>query len=853
LVLTTDLDTTDTHTYQLVDKSAAVVTNGGSTAVVTDLSVVVAANGTYTVNGNFDHLAAGETATVTFQYTATDDSGTSNAISAPKTVTLTVTGTNDQPIVSDVTTTATETNGTQTFSGQLALTTDLDTTDTHTFQQTGTASVTTNSGAAVSGLAVAVATNGTYTVNGNFDHLAAGETATVTFQYTATDDSGTSNAISAPKTVTLTVTGTNDQPIVSDVTTTATETNGTQTFSGQLALTTDLDTTDTHVFQQFGTAAVVTNGGSTAVVTDLAVAVAANGAYTVAGNFDALAEGETATVTFQYVANDQNGFNGTDGINESSISEPKTVTITVAGTNEAPVANPDTLSATEDTTVTYTAAQLLGNDTDVDTAHTSLTIASVTSGNNGTVVLNVDGTVTFTPTKNYSGQADFTYTTTDGALTSNSALVTVNVIPVADAPILTLDPIKPFTVTENFEELSVGAYSQTVVPTDLTGTIWYTDNASGQIEIGQEKTYLANGTVNNVIELERDIGEVSNLYTEIQASLGDTYTLSFDYSPRVTLNGLNSSVVNVVLDGVTVKTLDTSTPGFINYTLILPILTDSVNGKYKLEFIAADKNSIGGLLDNITLSEMMNTGMAGSPIHLSSISSSAIHYALTDTDGSETLSLTIGGLPTGFILSDGTNVFEASAGFSTATVTGWNLDSLTVTPLSTATGTMVDLTITATSTEGANGDQASTSLPLHLTVMPSSADDTIVFDTMYTSIDGGAGTDTLILGLDTNIDFSALGNVIHNIEIIDLGQNGAHTLDHLTVQDVMDMTDPTTHNLIILGGADDTVNLDSTGGVWTKTGTTDTSTIVGHTLDIYTNSADATVTLKIEDTTHTIV
>ena len=54
------------------------------------------------------------------------------------------------------------------------------------------------------------------------------------------------------------------------------------------------------------------------------------------------------------------------------------MTVNVAAVNDAPVAVDDTLAATEDTPVTYTAAQLLGNDTDVD--GNPLTIASVTSG-----------------------------------------------------------------------------------------------------------------------------------------------------------------------------------------------------------------------------------------------------------------------------------------------------------------------------------------------------------------------------------------------------------------------------------------------------------------------------------------
>jgi len=138
-------------------------------------------------------------------------------------------------------------------------------------------------------------------------------------------------------------------------------------------------------------------------------------------------------VTFTPNAN----FNGTADfsytVTDGSLtSNTATVTVNVAAVNDAPVANDDTLAATEDSPVIYTAAQLLGNDTDVD--GDTLTIASVTSGANGSAVLNADGTVTFTPNANFNGTADFSYTVTDGSLTSNTATVTVNVAAVNDAP-----------------------------------------------------------------------------------------------------------------------------------------------------------------------------------------------------------------------------------------------------------------------------------------------------------------------------------------------------------------------------------------------------------------------------------
>ncbi|MCQ4349154.1 Ig-like domain-containing protein [Pseudomonas stutzeri] len=42
------------------------------------------------------------------------------------------------------------------------------------------------------------------------------------------------------------------------------------------------------------------------------------------------------------------------------------MTLTVTPVNDAPLANDDSLAATEDTPVTFSAADLLGNDSDVD-------------------------------------------------------------------------------------------------------------------------------------------------------------------------------------------------------------------------------------------------------------------------------------------------------------------------------------------------------------------------------------------------------------------------------------------------------------------------------------------------------
>src|SRR5205823_2571348 len=203
----------------------------------------------------------------------------------------------------------------------------------------------------------------------------------------------------------------NHAPVATPVTLAAgtEDTSYTITAATLLAGVTDVDGPSLSI-----TAVSVASGGGSLVDTG-------NGtwSYTPAANYRGAA-------SFSYTVSDG-----------ASTSSPATVTVNVVAVNDAPVAVADTLAATEDTAVTYTAAQLLGNDTDVDNSNAQLSIASVTSGTGGTAVLNANGTVTFTPNANFSGAASFSYTVSDGASTSSPATVTVNVAAVNDAPVIT--------------------------------------------------------------------------------------------------------------------------------------------------------------------------------------------------------------------------------------------------------------------------------------------------------------------------------------------------------------------------------------------------------------------------------
>lgn len=97
-----------------------------------------------------------------------------------------------------------------------------------------------------------------------------------------------------------------------------------------------------------------------------------------------------------------------------------------------PVAANDLYDAVEDTElVVDAAAGVLANDTPA----TGVTVQLVSDVANGTLTLNDDGSFSYAPGDNFNGSDSFSYITTDGALNSNVATVTLNVAAVNDAPV----------------------------------------------------------------------------------------------------------------------------------------------------------------------------------------------------------------------------------------------------------------------------------------------------------------------------------------------------------------------------------------------------------------------------------
>ena len=106
--------------------------------------------------------------------------------------------------------------------------------------------------------------------------------------------------------------------------------------------------------------------------------------------------------------------------------------IDVTPVNDPPVAVNDTRTTAEDTPVTVT---VLANDSDVDGDTLSVTGVVTGANTHGAVVINADGTITYTPTANYNGAASFDYTISDGHGGTATATVNIDVTPVNDAPV----------------------------------------------------------------------------------------------------------------------------------------------------------------------------------------------------------------------------------------------------------------------------------------------------------------------------------------------------------------------------------------------------------------------------------
>ncbi|RVT82509.1 tandem-95 repeat protein, partial [Inhella crocodyli] len=554
-----------------------------------------------------------------------------------------------------------------------------------------------------------------------------------------------------------------------------------------------------------GVATNVAAGTPTTIAGVGTLTLAANGAY-----------------TFTPVAN----YNGpvpvvTYTVSDGSLQSTATLTLTVNPVNDAPVAAGGAVNGTEDT------ALVLGwsafGVTDADSSTLSVQITTLPADGqlqffNGSAWVAVSanqtvsaadinaGRLRFVPDANESGDgsfagsgvgnlqsdyARFSFRPFDGSDYGSTASVRIDIAPVADAPSLRVAPTAgngrlmfatSFETTDTGltqSTLNVDNSSTVLSQTTLGGwtrveTLERSPGGTNGLEIwssGDQMTgadgsvYTVNakaGNGSNWLELNdaTSNAQTIGIARTVLTQAGAVYVLDLDYAGR---NGFTTDFtrITVLVDGVPVGSYANTSPNSslnwqpVQFSFVgtggnqtITIVTDP---------IATNPNGRGAMIDNIRLTEFP---VASNGNEDTAISLSPVAVTLADTDGSETLALQVSGLQVGAVLSDGVRSFTATSGNTSTSLLGWNLSTLTYRPPQDFNGN-VTLTVTATTTEP-NGSTANAVLSLPITVQP--VNDAPVAAPDTGSVQAGSTLSTTAptgviqnaAGRDTDVDGNAL-------------------------------------------------------------------------------------------------
>ena len=388
--------------------------SNGTSVTGTYGTLTIGADGSYTYVADqsaADALDSGDSVTDVFVYTLSDGTATTTA-----NITITVLGINDPPVAVDDTDTVNE-DGTVTKTGSQddVLNDDSDPDDSGTItvtaiQPSGGSSSNVTSGTTYTDGTQSTGTYGTLTIgaDGSYtytadqdaaDALDAGDTVTDVFTYTVTDENGETTTA----TITITVNGVNDTPvaqndhgvIVEDGTLTVANganANVTGTYnvtgehSGDVIDTSHSSHTDsdadasaslsiTQIKKNGGSNSSVSSGssynssGTSVTGTYGTLTIGADGSYTYVADQDA-----ADALNVNSLADDVFVYTLSDG----TATTTATLTITVLGANDDPVAVNDTDTVSAGATVTKTGSQddVLTDDSDPDNSAT-LTVTAI--------------------------------------------------------------------------------------------------------------------------------------------------------------------------------------------------------------------------------------------------------------------------------------------------------------------------------------------------------------------------------------------------------------------------------------------------------------------------------------------
>ncbi|WP_063659707.1 retention module-containing protein [Aliivibrio fischeri] len=538
-LIAVDADAGDSVTWSVTDPSLGMF---GS------LTIDASGKWVYSIDNNLSAtqaLSNGETQTETFEIVADDGNGGT----VTHTVTVEVTGTNDLPEITDtsVTTGAVEHRTTESATGDLILE-DVDALDTHIW----TVEANNNDDLGT----FSVDANGKWTFNLNTNSasviaLGVGETLDITYVVQVEDNHGGIDS----QEVTITVTGSNDGPVISGTDSGAVVEDTVAEASGQLEAT-DADVNDAATWS-------VTDGAG--VYGSLTVDATGKWTYVLDNTLtdtQAISNGEVKTETFEIVADDGNGGTVTH-----------TVTVEITGTNDLPDITDTSViaGAVEHRTTESATGDLILEDIDALDTHT-WTVEANSNDDLGTFSVDANGKWIFNLNTNSASvialgvgeTLDITYVVQveDNHGGIDSQEVTITVTGSNDGPVIS--GTDTGAVVEDTVAEASGQLEATDADVNDTATWSVTDGAgvygSLTVDATGKWTYVLDNTLTDTQAISN--GEVKTETFEIVVDDGNGGTVTHTVTVEVTgTNDLPEITDTSVIAGVVTEETTLTTSG----------------------------------------------------------------------------------------------------------------------------------------------------------------------------------------------------------------------------------------------------------------------------------------------------
>ncbi|ELB2278894.1 tandem-95 repeat protein [Vibrio alginolyticus] len=388
-----------------------------------------------------------------------------------------------------------------------------------------------------------------------------------------------------------------------------------------------------------------------------------------------------------------------------------TADLTVNPVNDLPTVGQPQFVTQEDTSFTFTEEQLLQNAGDID--GDNLTVENVTS-DSGTLVDNGDGTYTFAPNENFDGNVNVTFDVNDGTATV-PAEANIDVQSVVDMPELSIAS-DLVIASDNFESGSNGwnantESSQGFETGDMLGRIGGTGG-----DEAVSKTYDIPSDVNEV-NISFSFYEIDSWDGEsFQIFVGGEQLTTLENSAFRTQDGTTTlydsdgNEVGEVIHGASQRE---GFSGWNDQAHQINLTVPVEDGELQLGFGSTLNQDVWDEsfgIDNIEITvadaDYQIIGTEDTPVSLD------IDAALTDTDGSENLSILIEDVPEGSSLSAGVD-----NGDGTWSLQPGELEGLEFIPSADFNGD-VTLTVNATSTDVDTGTTATATQDVTIHISP---------------------------------------------------------------------------------------------------------------------------------------